>query len=276
VSGKETALIDMGYRSSADTVVKDLTEHGIGNDDLHYLLPTHVHLDHSGSCGTISQKFRNAIVKVHPRGEPHLSDPTRLVRSAGEVFGVPSIQKFGVPAPVSKSRIRIVQDDDTISLGNEVTLRAIWTPGHAPHHLSYLLEETGDLFTGDAVGIYSTATPVLIPTSPPPSFNLERTIDSLKRLQNLSPTKLFTPHFGLLDNPSAHLEKSVTVLLEWKQKLQQLVSRQVSVDGIVANILEDATGQVGRPSFDFPDFLKGTTRVSVLGFLGYLEWHSRQ
>ena len=266
----------MGYRSSAETVVKDLTGHGIGDDGLHYLLPTHVHLDHSGSCGTNSQRFRTATVKVHPRGQPHLTDPTRLVRSAGEVFGISSIQRFGAPDAVSNNRIRIIQDDDTISLGNGVTLRSIWTSGHAPHHLSYLLEETGDLFTGDAVGVCPTATPVLIPTSPPPSFNLERTIDSLKRLQNLAPMKLFAPHFGVLDNPGAHLEKNVNTLLEWRHRLEQLVSRQVSVDGIIANILEDVARQVGRPSSDMPDFLKGTIRVSVLGFLSYLEWRFKQ
>jgi hypothetical protein len=88
--------------------------------------------------------------------------------------------------------------------------------------------------------------------------------------------KLFTPHFGVLDNPGAHLEKNVTTLLEWRHRLEQLVSRQISVDGIIANILEDVARQVGRRSSDVPDLLKGTIRVSVLGFLSYLEWRSRQ
>jgi glyoxylase-like metal-dependent hydrolase (beta-lactamase superfamily II) len=266
----------MGYRSSAQTVIKDLLAHGIDDDGLHYLLPTHVHLDHSGSCGTIAQKFPDAIVGVHPKGQSHLIDPTRLVRSAGEVFGEQLIERFGAPDPVSDNRIRLVQDDDQISLGNGVTLRSIWTPGHAPHHLSYLLEETGDLFTGDAVGVYAPAIPVLIPTSPQPSFNLEKAIDSLKRLQGLSPMQLFTPHFGLLGNPSENFEKNVHALLDWKSKLEQLASSEVSVDEIVANLVEEAARRAGLSSTGLPEFLQGTIRVSVLGFLGYLEWRSKQ
>ncbi len=86
VRGKETALIDMGYRSSAETVMGDLLAHGIADDGLHYLLPTHVHLDHCGSCGTIAQRFPNATVRVHPKGEPHLTDPTQTCDKRGGSF----------------------------------------------------------------------------------------------------------------------------------------------------------------------------------------------
>ena len=276
MSGKETALIDMGYRSSAEIIIKDLSAQGLDDNGLHYLLPTHVHLDHSGSCATIAQRFPDAIVGVHPKGQPHLTDPTRLVKSASEVFGDQLIRRFGAPDPLSSNRIRIVQDDDRVSLGNGVTLRAIWTPGHAPHHLSYLLEETRELFTGDAIGVYAPALPVLIPTTPPPSFNLEKAIDSLNRLQSLSPTKLFTPHFGPLGEPGENLEKNVNALLDWENKLEQLASKQVSVDEIVANVVEDFARRAGLSPTDLPEFLSGTTRVSVLGFLNYLESRSKQ
>ncbi len=194
--------------------------------------------------------------------------------SAGEVFGDTLIHRFGVPVPVSNKRIRIIQDDEQVSLGDGVTLRSIWTPGHAPHHLSYLLEETGDLFTGDALGVHPTGTPILIPTTPPPSFNLERAINSIKRLQALSPMKLFTPHFGLLTNPSENFEKNIDVLLDWRSRLEQPVSRQQPVDEIVANLVDDVAQRAGWSSIDLPEFLKSTTRVSVFGFLGYLEWRS--
>lgn len=266
----------MGYRSSAGTLIRDLLPHGISDDDLHYLLPTHVHLDHSGSCGTLAKRFPNASVRVHPRGEPHLSDPTRLVKGACEVFGEDLVQKFGAPDPISKRRIRSVQDNEQIALGNGVTLRTVWTPGHAPHHLSYLLEETGELFTGDAVGVQYSAFPVLVPTSPPPSFNLERAVESLERLRGLSPMRLFTPHFGLLDNAREKLEENVNALLGWKSKLEGITSSKSSVAQIVAVVTEEFCEGIGRSSADLPEFLRSTIRVSVLGFLGYSEWHSKQ
>jgi hypothetical protein len=88
--------------------------------------------------------------------------------------------------------------------------------------------------------------------------------------------KLFTPHFGLLENPSENLEKNVNTLLDWKSRLEQLTSRQVSVDEIIANMVENVARRAGRSSTDLPEFLRATVRVSVLGFLGYLEWRSKQ
>jgi glyoxylase-like metal-dependent hydrolase (beta-lactamase superfamily II) len=266
----------MGYRSSAKKLIKDLSANGVGEDDLHYLLPTHVHLDHSGSCGTLARMFPNASVRVHPRGEPHLSDPTRLLKGAGEVFGESLMQKFGTPDPISSKRVHSVLDDEQIALGNGVTLRTVWTPGHAPHHLSYLLEETGALFTGDAVGVYSPAVPVLVPTSPPPSFNLEKAVGSLERLRGLSPVQLLTPHFGLLRNAGERLEENINALLGWKSKLERLLSCKSSVDEIVAVLTEEIREGRGRSAANLPEFIRTTIRVSVLGLLVYSEWNARQ
>jgi len=88
--------------------------------------------------------------------------------------------------------------------------------------------------------------------------------------------QLFTPHFGLLGNPSENFEKNVHALLDWKSKLEQLASSEVSVDEIVANLVEEAARRAGLSSTGLPEFLQGTIRVSVLGFLGYLEWRSKQ
>lgn len=95
VTGKETALIDMGYESSAQIVIDDLTKHGVGPNDLDYLLPTHVHLDHSGSCGTLAKRFDNASIGVHPKGKPHLADPDRLWKGAGQLFGHELMARYG-------------------------------------------------------------------------------------------------------------------------------------------------------------------------------------
>jgi len=266
----------MGYRSSAGNLIKDLSAIGVGEDDLHHLLPTHVHLDHSGSCGTLARMFPNAAVRVHPRGEPHLSDPTRLLKGAGEVFGESLMQKFGTPDPISSKRVHSVLDDEQIALGNGVTLRTLWTPGHAPHHLSYLLEETGTLFTGDAVGVYSPAFPVLVPTSPPPSFNLDRAVRSLERLRGLSPVQLLTPHFGLQKNAGQKLEENINALLRWKSKLESLLLCKSSVDAIIAVVTKEICEGTGRSSANLPEFIRTTIRVSVLGLVAYLEWNANQ
>ena len=275
VSGKENALIDMGHRSSADVVIRQLTMHGIHEDNLHYLLPTHVHLDHAGSCGTLARKYSNATVLVHPRGELHLVDPLRLVKGASELFGTRLIQRYGLPEAIEKRRVRGVAEDETISLGKGVTLRTIWTPGHAPHHLSYLLEGEGVLFSGDAVGVHHPAFPILVPTTPPPSFNMDKAIESLNRLTELSITRLCTPHFGALDEARELLRQNASALLEWKTKFEAFTSRGLSVDEMTKELTEEICQHIGSSMADVPEYLRVMIGVSVLGFVGYLQRESK-
>lgn len=276
VHGKENALIDMGYRSSAETVVKDLTTKGIGRDDLNYLLPTHVHLDHCGSCGALAGVYPKSIVRVHPRGQPHLSDPRRLIAGALELFGAQLMARYGLPDRISANRVHSVSDEEEIALGDGVTIRAVWTPGHAPHHVSYFVEEDRALFTGDAVGVQYSTFPVLVPTSPPPSFNFEMAVESLERLQTLSPTRLYTPHFGVLDNASETLERNIHILADWQTKLQKLQSESSDTDEIVAIMTKEIRDAIQRVPVDLPEHLRITIRLSVMGFLGYLKWQAKQ
>lgn len=275
VRGKENALIDMGYRSSADTITRDLEGIGIGPKDLHYLLPTHVHLDHAGSCGTLAQKFPNSSVLVHPKGEPHLRDPEGLVRSASGLFGEQLMRSFGLPEPIESKRLRCVDNDEEIHLGKGMTLRTIWTPGHAPHHLSFISEETGDLFTGDAVGVLHPAFPVLVPTTPPPSFSLPDAIESLEHLRTLSPKQLLTPHFGKLNEAGERIERNVEVLLQWETKVEKLLAEKTSPVEIVEALTKDTCERSGRSVSEFPDHLRRTVRVSALGFVRFLERGSK-
>jgi glyoxylase-like metal-dependent hydrolase (beta-lactamase superfamily II) len=266
----------MGYRSSAEIVARDLAAHGIRKEDLHYLLPTHVHLDHCGSCGTLANLYPEASVRVHPRGLPHVSDPARLVAGAMKLFGEELVRRFRLPDPISLRRTRGVSDDEEIALGNALTLRAIWTPGHAPHHISYFLEDSGTLFTGDAVGVRYPPFPILIPTSPPPSFNFQKAIASLERLRALSPKRLCTPHFGVLENANERFAQDLDTLLSWKDQLQRLASQKSSVSDIVRVMTNEICERALQTRAKLPEYLQTTIRLSVLGLLAYLEWDSNR
>lgn len=271
VSGKERALIDMGYQSSSQIVVKDLMQQGIGLDGLDYLLPTHVHLDHSGSCGTLAKKFTSASVRVHPKGEPHLGDPTRLWKGAEELFGDELMRKYGSPEPIEKKRLQVVGDDEEIDLGRGVTLRSLWTPGHASHHLSYQWEGTGTIFTGDAVGINYPDFSVLVPTTPPTSFNLEEAIQSLERIRAASPSEFLTPHYGVMRNAEQLIDENVNALRHWKTRIEKMTNERLSVDGLVKALTEETCQRAGRLETDVPDYLRISIKISVLGFLRYLR-----
>jgi glyoxylase-like metal-dependent hydrolase (beta-lactamase superfamily II) len=271
VTGKETALIDMGYQSSAETIMGDLAEHGFGPDHLDYLLPTHVHLDHSGSLGTLAKTFTNASIRVHPKGERHLADPSTLWKGAGELFGEEQMRKFGRPRPVDQKRLKNAADGDVIDLGNGIRLRTFWTPGHASHHLSYELEGHRAFFTGDAVGVCFPVFPILTPTTPPTSFNLEKMLQSLELIRATSPIEFYTPHFGLVANAKQWINENVESLQSWRLSIQEMTKKGFGAEQISDALTEDACRKLGRAGSDAPDHLRSLIKISVLGFLRYFE-----
>jgi glyoxylase-like metal-dependent hydrolase (beta-lactamase superfamily II) len=271
ITGKETALIDMGYQSSSDTIIADLTKHGINSSDLDYLLPTHVHLDHSGSLGTLARRYPNASIHVHPKGRRHLVDPSSLWSAVEDLFGQEVAHKFGQPLPVDEERLRNAPDGGSVDLGGRTCLRAYWTPGHASHHLSYEWEGHHAFFTGDAVGVYFPDFPTLIPTTPPTSFNLEQMLESLELILSASPLKFYTPHFGTVGDATGFVNENMAVLGRWKSNIERMGQDELSVDQMAGFLTEDACRRLSLVASEVPNYVRMVIRNSVLGFRRYLE-----
>ena len=74
-------------------------------------------------------------------------------------------------------------------------LRAISTPGHISHHLAYLDERDGTLFSGDSMGIALAGGPQHPPT-PPPAVNLPDWRRTLVEIGKIGPERFGATHFG--------------------------------------------------------------------------------
>ena len=270
IRGKENALIDMGYASSAATILTDINDSKLALDSIDYLLPTHVHLDHSGACGALAKNFSRASIRVHPIGERHLVDPSKLWEGASELFGAELMKLYGRPEPINESRVRAIGDGEEISLGSGLTLRSIWTPGHASHHLSYEVEGTGTVFTGDAVGITYPAFPVLIPTTPPTSFNLDNAITSLQRINQVSPKRLLTPHYGVIHDAAGSIDANIRSLRDWTAKIDEMLNSGLPTNSIITALTKAIAHQWARTDEPLPDYVTMSIRLSVLGAIRYL------
>ena len=90
---------------------------------------------------------------------------------------------------------RTIGDGDTIE-GTEWGLEVIHTPGHAPNHLCYLLEEERALFSGDHI-LGGTTTVV---------NDLAAYMASLERLKKKRVTRICPGHGDVIDDPKAVIQ----------------------------------------------------------------------
>ncbi|MFE0581008.1 rhodanese-like domain-containing protein [Streptomyces sp. NPDC058874] len=97
------------------------------------------------------------VVETHVHND-YVTGGLDLARLTGAAYLVPAA------ARVSFARTPVA-DGDTVGVDDGITLRALATPGHTPHHTSYVLQEDGRVaavFTGGSLLIGSVGRPDLV------------------------------------------------------------------------------------------------------------------
>jgi glyoxylase-like metal-dependent hydrolase (beta-lactamase superfamily II) len=203
VTGDAPVLVETGSQTSVATLIAALGDLGLGADDLAGIAVTHIHLDHAGGVGDVAAAFPRATVYVHERGARHLADPTRLVSSAAQVYGDLLDSLYGRLTPTDQQRLHVLADGEDITVSPNRTLTTVDSPGHAKHHLALHDSESGLLFAGDAVGVRLPDVGILRPATPPPDFDLDAALHSLRRFADRRPAGIALAHFGLVPDPAA-------------------------------------------------------------------------
>jgi glyoxylase-like metal-dependent hydrolase (beta-lactamase superfamily II) len=233
IRGSRPCLVETGTAPSAPIVRDALASLGVGPTDLASVVVTHIHLDHAGGAGDIAELYPASEVVVHTRGARHLADPSRLMASAKMVYGNALDRLFGTLAPVPADRIRAVDDTGSVDLGDGRRLSSYYSPGHAKHHVGLLDSLSGDLYVGDAAGVYIPDTGDLRPATPPPDFDLAVALDSLRLFASLNPSRLLFSHYGPADDVPAILERSAEELSVWVSQTRAARSAGLDLDHAV-------------------------------------------
>jgi glyoxylase-like metal-dependent hydrolase (beta-lactamase superfamily II) len=196
-------IVDPGPASCAETLLAGLQA------EPRALLLTHIHLDHAGAAGILARRFPDLQVYVHEEGAPHLADPSRLIRSAGRLYGGEIERLWGEIAPVGPERLT------PLAGGEEVERCEVHhTPGHAGSHVVYLDRARGDAFTGDVAGVRIPPSRLTIAPTPPPEIDVEAWIRSIGLVRELAPSRLCVTHFGAGEDPPAQLDAVEAYLRE--------------------------------------------------------------
>lgn len=211
-----------------------------------YIIPTHIHLDHAGGVGKLAQLFPSAKIVVNQQGVRHIIDPSRLIKSTRMAFGDGFEATYGPILPVPESRLKVVEDGERLLVGSR-ELVIIYTPGHAPHHISIFDTRTRGLFCGEALGlIYGPGYPPL-PAVAPPSFDMELYLNDMERLKALKPKLLFYSHGGVVSGP----EKLISAAMENTRLVGDFILRDLrageSDEAIISHVGDYLRDHLGTP-----------------------------
>jgi glyoxylase-like metal-dependent hydrolase (beta-lactamase superfamily II) len=170
------------------------------------------------------------LTHTHP---DHWPAATKLAKKTGaEIAG---FSPFPKADEVTLQLDRVLGEGDTID-GTEFRLEALHTPGHAPNHLCFWLDEERALFTGDHV-LNGTTTVV----NPQRGGDMKQYLASLDRLRKIKRVARICPgHGDVIENPTEVLDEYVAHRkLRERQILKQLKDQPRTVKKIVANLYTD-------------------------------------
>lgn len=199
--GDAVAFIDTGTYHTVPDLLAMLEGMGLSAAHVQYVIPTHIHLDHAGGAGELMARCPNATLVVHPKGAPHMIDPSKLQAGATVVYGEAEFVKhYGKLVAIPAERVIAADDGYVVNLnGRELVFYD--TPGHANHHGCIFDRQTAHCFTGDTFGIsyreFDTEQGVWIfaPTTPV-AFSPDDWANSLNKLESLNPCAMLLTHYG--------------------------------------------------------------------------------
>jgi glyoxylase-like metal-dependent hydrolase (beta-lactamase superfamily II) len=215
-------LIESGPGSTQDQLRINLQDRGYHLEDVTHVLLTHIHLDHAGAAGWLAT--HGARVFVHERGAPHMLDPSKLLASATRIYQDKMKDLWGEFLPVPESQLIPLSDNDEIPIGS-FTFRALDTPGHANHHIAFMLDDL--CFSGDVGGvrIKSLGPRHLRVPMPPPEFHPPKWRESISRLKKEKISIIAPTHFGMFEDVAWHLDalsNELDAAEEWMHRVLPL------------------------------------------------------
>jgi glyoxylase-like metal-dependent hydrolase (beta-lactamase superfamily II) len=277
IRGDRPCLVETGTAPSAPVVRDALASLGVGPGDLATIVVTHIHLDHAGGAGDLAQMFPSAEVVVHELGARHLADPSRLMASARMVWGAELDNLFGTLAPTPAERIRAVDQIGVVDLGGGRRLESHYSPGHARHHVGLVDSVSGDLYVGDAAGLYIQETGDMRPATPPPDFDLEVALESLRMFAALQPARLLFSHFGPVTAVDEALDTAAAEIRVWVEETRQARKAGLDLDHAAAMVAErtrqryQVLGEGGSAEVAAKYDRISSTAANVAGIMRWLD-----
>jgi glyoxylase-like metal-dependent hydrolase (beta-lactamase superfamily II)/8-oxo-dGTP pyrophosphatase MutT (NUDIX family) len=175
--------------------------------DVSAVLVTHRHSDHVGGVPFVSA---------------HTGAPVRAWgdEQAGGIDVVPFV------------------DGEIIEVGG-ASLRTLFTPGHASDHVSFWIPDESSLVAGD--NVMGEGTSVIAP----PDGDMKAYLDSLRRMEELEPVRIYPGHFRPLDDGTEVIAGYIRHRLERERKIVAVLrSGPATLEQVVTTAYDDTPVQL--------------------------------
>jgi glyoxylase-like metal-dependent hydrolase (beta-lactamase superfamily II) len=229
-AGQDVAVIDPGPLRDDHL---DALKRAIGTRRVSHILITHTHRDHSQSADALKAWSGAQTHGFGPQGADSTGE------EADDRDFVPDVR---------------LGDGDVIA-GDDFTLAALHTPGHASNHLCFALEEERALFTGDHVMGWSSS------VIAPPDGDMGAYLAALRRLIARDDTILYPTHGGPVAEPAAYM----TALL------QHRLAREAQVLAALARGVGDLEGLLAAIYAGLEPHLRPAAALTLTAHLQKLE-----
>jgi glyoxylase-like metal-dependent hydrolase (beta-lactamase superfamily II) len=276
-SPDELVLIETGPTSTLPALRAGIAAAGFDPAALTRIFLTHIHLDHAGAAGVIAREQPDVTVFVHPAGAPHLIDPGKLLKSAGRLYTDRMDALWGEVAPVPADRVVALADGETVEAAGHV-LSALFTPGHASHHIAYWDPDPGVVFTGDVAGVRMPGSGYALPPAPPPDLAPDEWAVSIDRLRQTGARRLYLTHGGGFDDVDAHLAQIMPNLDAVEAICREAMLGGADDDAVTALLQAETEERIGPDGLAIPGMVEryGWASPSFLSALGFRRLLTRR
>ena len=248
-TGKKRLLLDTGSGLDEYMPILEAAVAQAGCTEIEGIVLTHAHPDHIGGVNQVRAHFGDVPVYKLP-----WPSETGIAGPGGELSDTP----IDHPDRLADGPIELLECGDVVETEG-ARLRAIHTPGHAPDHLCFVLEEEGNLFSGDNVlGVGTTVIPA-------ESGDLGDYMASLERVLEEAPNHIYPAHGPRIDTGTEKI----------KEYLGHRLAREQQVLAALEAGDTDPMQMVRRIYVGYPETLHAAAAQSVTSHLKKLERDGR-
>ena len=214
-------LIETGPACSHNNLVEGITKAGVGLSDIDYIVPTHIHLDHFGGGGHIMNVCENASAVVHPNAVYHVSNIDKWWSGSLDFLGEVA-ELYGKPLAIPESKIISAENNFELDLG-KTKLKALHTPGHAPHHITWINGKSA--FVGDSLGLWYPKIGRAFPVTPG-YYRHDLALQSINLMSELDLEELYYTHFGPRPSEGA-FEQTISEFQAWMTIVEEGIEKNL-------------------------------------------------